>query len=157
MQGVAGSKGAQVLTYGNIAEYIAQLPNATVAYLEKDKAIPNYPPAEYVPNIEAAPPLGDKSSFLDGGRFNLRNNMHKDDDTFTPLQFIYEASNCRLFYKKEDIYSIVGVWNRVEKVVWGNGICVEGSSVETDDTMPGGAYDTVPFGDSARPNVEMDP
>ncbi|PQE32043.1 peptidase S41 family protein [Rutstroemia sp. NJR-2017a WRK4] len=157
MQGVAGSKGAQVLTYGNIAEYIAQLPNATTAYLEKDQAIPNYPPAEYIPNIVAAPPLGDRSSFLDGGRFNLRNNMHKDDDTFTPLQFIYEASNCRLFYKKEDIYSIVGVWNRVEKVVWGNGTCVEGSSVEADNTMPMGAYDTVPFGDSALPNVEMEP
>jgi hypothetical protein len=157
MQGVAGSKGAQVMTYNNIADYIAQLPNATAAYLKNDKAIPNYPPAEYIPNIEVDPPLGTKSSFLDGGRFNLRNNMHKGDDTSTPLQFIYEASNCRLFYKKEEIYSIVGLWDRVEKVVWGNGTCVKGSSVEADDTMPVGAYDTVPFGDSALPNVEMKP
>lgn len=156
MQGVAGSKGAQVLTYSTIADYITRLPNATAAYLHKDKTLPAYPPAEYIPNILDDPPLGSADTFFTHGRFNLRNAMHKEDETSTPLQFQYEASNCRLFYTKNDMYDVSGLWKRVEKVVWGGKSCVEDSSVEDDDTMPTGAYDTVPFSDSALPNIEQE-
>lgn len=92
---------------------------------------------------------------MSNGRFNLRNNMHDDDETFTPLQFQYEAANCRLFYTKEDIYDITGLWMRVQSVAWRGQPCVEGSAITDDDTMPAGAYDTVPFGNSALPNVEL--
>jgi hypothetical protein len=40
-------------------------------------------------------------------------------------------------------------------VAWGNGKCVSGSSVNEDDTMPSGAYDTVAFGQSAISKISL--
>lgn len=79
--------------------------------------------------------------------------MHDGDETQTPLQFIYEASNCRLFFTAEDQYDISNLWTRVANVAWGNGKCVEGSTVTDDNSFPDGAYDTVSFGKSAYSNV----
>ncbi|CAD6442926.1 3be7d645-f545-49a8-9f74-de9323dcc10e [Sclerotinia trifoliorum] len=154
-QGVCGSKGAQVLTYSSIASHIEALPDAQASYLQKGLRLPDYPAPEYIPNINANVSLGFTSTLMSGGRFNLRNNMHDGDETFTPLQFQYEAANCRLFYTKDDIYDITGLWMRVQSVVWRGQPCVAGSTIVDDDTMPAGAYDTVPFGDSALPNIEL--
>ncbi|KAF7948805.1 hypothetical protein EAE96_007993 [Botrytis aclada] len=154
-QGVGGSKGAQVLTYNGIASHLEALPDAQAAYLQKGLELPDYPAPEYIPNIKGNVPLGSKSKLMSGGRFNLRNNMHDDDETFTPLQFQYEAANCRLFYTKNDIYDITGLWMRVQSVVWRGQPCVSSSTITDDSTMPSGAYDTVPFGDSALPNIEL--
>lgn len=135
--------------------HIKALPNAQASYLQKGLKLPDYPAPEYIPNIQANASLGSTSTLMSNGRFNLRNNMHDDDETFTPLQFQYEAANCRLFYTKEDIYDITGLWMRVQSVAWRGQPCVEGSAITDDDTMPAGAYDTVPFGNSALPNVEL--
>ncbi len=40
-------------------------------------------------------------------------------------------------------------------MAWGDGKCVSGSSVNDDDTMPSGAYDTVPFGPDAISNLSL--
>ncbi|KAI9646254.1 hypothetical protein NHQ30_005694 [Ciborinia camelliae] len=154
-QGVCGSKGAQVLSFNGVVSEIEALPDAQASYLQKGLPLPDYPAAEYMPNIKANASLGSTSTLMSRGRFNLRSSMHAGDETFTPLQFQYEAANCRLFYTKEDIYNITGLWARVQSVVWGGQPCVAGSSINDDDTMPSGAYDTVPFGDSALPNVEL--
>ena len=83
--------------------------------------------------------------------------MHDGDETQTPLQFIYEASNCRLFCTAADIYDISNAWSRVANVVWGNGFCVPGSSIELDNTFPSGAYDTVPFSPLVMSTVVQPP
>ncbi|RAL60784.1 hypothetical protein DID88_009889 [Monilinia fructigena] len=154
-QGVCGSKGAQVLTFGNIVSHIKALPDAQIFYLKKGLRLPGYPAAEYFPNIKAKASLGSTSALISYERFNLRSNMHDGDETSTPLQFQYEAANCRLFYTEEDIYDISGLWKRVQSVVWRGQPCVEGSTITDDDTITSHPYDTVPFGSLALPNVEL--
>jgi hypothetical protein len=153
MQGVAGSKGAQVYTFGTIAAIATQLPAALLAMVEKGLTPPPFPPLEYVPSVFGNFPLGNSTVLASGSRFNLRNNMHDGDTTYTPLQFTYEAANCKLFYTPTDIYEITGLWERVAEVAWGTGKCVSGSSVNADDTFPANPYDTVPFAASAYSTV----
>lgn len=81
--------------------------------------------------------------------------MHDGDTTFTPLQFIYEPSNCRLFYTIDDIYDIGKTWTRVADAAWGNGPCVPGSSLNLNNTISQGAYDTVPFSSSVVSAVDQ--
>ncbi|KAB8297035.1 hypothetical protein EYC80_002433 [Monilinia laxa] len=154
-QGVCCSKGAQVLTFSNIVSHIKALPDAQISYLRKGLRLPDSPAAKYFPNIKAMASLGSTLELMSYGRFNLRSNMHDGDKTATPLQFQYEAANCRLFYTEEDIYDISGLWRRVQSVVWRGQPCVEGSAITDDDTITSHPYDTVPFGSSALPNVEL--
>ncbi|PQE15305.1 peptidase S41 family protein [Rutstroemia sp. NJR-2017a BVV2] len=88
---------------------------------------------------------GSKGTQAASSRFNFRNNMPSNSTSNTPLQFIYESSNCRLFYLKSDLYQIEGLWSRVRDVVWGNGSCVQGSTVRDGDKFPGNAGDTVEY------------
>lgn len=142
-------------TFNTIASHIKALPDAQLSYLQKGLRLPDYPAAKYIPNVTAEAPLGSTSTLMSYGRFNLRNNMHDGDGTFTPLQFQYEAANCRLFYTKEDIYDISGLWRRVQSAVWRGQPCVEGSAITDNNTITSHPYDTVPFGSSALPNVEL--
>lgn len=153
MQGVAGSKGAQVYAYGDIAQIINSLPAALEDIIAQGISPPALPAPMYRLDPSGDFPLGDPTTMAQGTRFNLRNNMHDGDASFTPLQFQYEATNCRLFYTAADQYDITGLWERVADVAWGNGKCVAGSTINADDTFPKNAYDTVPFGKSAYSSV----
>ena len=153
MQGVAGSKGAQVFTYGYVQGEmltIVELYNATDAPL--------------VPTLEAFfetfandPPLGPSLSGPENaGRFNLRNNFNSSDPSEVPLEFIYEAANCRLYYQPQDLFDITGLWDRVADVTWSGKKCVRGSTVSADDTMPSYSWQTLPFGPGAAANFTLD-
>lgn len=64
-------------------------------------------------------------------------NMYPVWGREVPLQFVYEAASCKLFYTWEDLTSAVGLWDRVAEVTWGRGRCVKGSTTERDDRMGG--------------------
>ncbi|GAB1736596.1 hypothetical protein NU219Hw_g8223t1 [Hortaea werneckii] len=60
---------------------------------------------------------------------NFRNNIRQGDDTLTPLQFIYEAADCRFFYTPEMYARQEAIWERVYQWAWGDeDVCIEGSS-----------------------------
>jgi len=92
---------AEVYTYGNIAEILTKSDQ-----LDKDShgTLPPYTgPPEY--NISLAdPPLGPSLSLH--GRFNLRNNYNSTSPSEIPLQFVYEATNCRVWYQPGDLVAI---------------------------------------------------
>ncbi len=155
MQGVAGSKGGQVYGYDVIASIASVIPTALEILETKNISPPPLPSSEFFIDIDAESPLGVTDQVLMGSRINLRNSMHEGDASQTPLQFVYEASNCKLFYTAADQYEISGLWKRVANVAWGNGTCVPGSTVTKDNSFPAGAYDTVPFGKSAYSTVEQ--
>ncbi|KAB8294146.1 hypothetical protein EYC80_009589 [Monilinia laxa] len=158
MQGVAGSKGSEVLTFGQIDEYLAQIDEVIANLTLKSIPIPAAPPASSLPLGSALSwPLGNSTTQGTGSRFNFRNNMHQNDSSYTPLQYIYEASNCRLFYTKEDVYDIQGLWKRVVNTVWGDGKCVEGSTTTKDRSFPSGAGNTVGYSDAVDSRVILDP
>jgi hypothetical protein len=61
------------------------------------------------------------------GNLNLRNEYDPEDGE-TPLQFVYEAAECRLFYTLENYLERETVWQAAAKAMFGGGRCVEGST-----------------------------
>ena len=61
------------------------------------------------------------------GNVNFQNNIRKGDTSYTPLQFVYEASDCRFFYTPQMIVDQSKVWSQVynaETIPWN--VCPSG-------------------------------
>jgi hypothetical protein len=86
--------------------------------------------------------------------FNLRNNIRFGDKSDTPLQFVYEAADCRLWYTKDMLTDITAVWQKVADVAWGGmkGLCVAGSTGQPTSVSGGGANSTA-FGNGTVASV----
>jgi hypothetical protein len=54
-----------------------------------------------------------------------------------PLQFRYEAANCRLFYTWDMARDITALWKAVAGVAWRGRKCAPGSTTNSDRTMGG--------------------
>jgi hypothetical protein len=123
---------------GNIADIINIIKT-------NNGSVPSPPSSTWIPSTNS-PPLG--APFTQTSPLlNFQNQYKQGDDSQTPLQFIYEASNCRLFYTQEDLFDITVTWTRVASVAWGDGTCVPGSTLNSNNTIsvwtPANA--TVPF------------
>ncbi|KAI5205790.1 hypothetical protein E4T39_02813 [Aureobasidium subglaciale] len=60
---------------------------------------------------------------------NTRDAIRKGDEDATPLQFVYEATECRIFYTPAMVVDQSAVWKTVADTVWGTGnACVVGSN-----------------------------
>ncbi|TGO32662.1 hypothetical protein BHYA_0298g00100 [Botrytis hyacinthi] len=157
MQGVAGSKGSEIPTFSQIGSYLTQVPQIIAKLTLNLLSIPSTPSTASIP-LGAITPwlLGDSTYQAANSRFNFRNNMHQSDSSSAPLQFIYEASKCRLSYKKKDMYDMQGFWKRSEKTLWGNVKCVEGSTATVERSFPSGAEDTVGYLSAVESKVVVD-
>ncbi len=66
-------------------------------------------------------------------RVNSLDNLRKPrpdltyDQANTPLEFVYEAADCRLFDTIESVSSPTWAWKLAVDAKWGNGSCVESS------------------------------
>lgn len=59
--------------------------------------------------------------------FNLKDSIRKGEDT--PLQFVYEPADCRIFYTHNTVYNYINLWNYVIDAVYRNpSLCVSGSA-----------------------------
>ncbi|KAI4091090.1 MAG: hypothetical protein LQ344_004318 [Seirophora lacunosa] len=59
--------------------------------------------------------------------FNLKDSIRKGEDT--PLQFVYEPADCRIFYTHNTVYNYMNLWNYVIDAVYRNpSLCVAGSA-----------------------------
>ncbi|THX69190.1 hypothetical protein D6D08_06082 [Aureobasidium pullulans] len=60
---------------------------------------------------------------------NSRDGIREGDETGTPLQFVYEPSDCRIFYTPAMVVDQSAVWRTVADTVWGQSdACVAGSN-----------------------------
>jgi hypothetical protein len=144
------------LPFSSIEDYRFLLTDALTVMEKNNVPIPADPPAQYIPpDIYSPTPLGSKAKFLTDSRFNLRNAVRDGDSSQTPLQFVYEACNCRLFYQTADLYDITGVWMRAAAVAWGSAKCVSDSTVNSDGSMGAKATDTVPWSDKVNSKVSL--
>lgn len=137
MQAVGAVKGANVYTY----DYLLQL--ATEAYTDapksEKKAYQNQWGEAFAGVTQAITrsiPSGDGAH---DARVNIRNNIRKGDKSLTPLQFVYEAADCRLFYTAEQIVNQALVWKAAYNSYWGDGACVKGSTNQVS-SKPGVNY-----------------
>jgi hypothetical protein len=59
--------------------------------------------------------------------FNLRDQMRPED--LTPLQFRYEASDCRLYYAPKNVYNMSQLWRDAATATWDDTtLCVPDST-----------------------------
>ncbi|KAL8988066.1 MAG: hypothetical protein Q9177_002799 [Variospora cf. flavescens] len=59
--------------------------------------------------------------------FNLKDSIRRGEDT--PLQFVYEPADCRIFYTHNTVYNYMNLWNYVIDAVYRNpSLCVSGSA-----------------------------
>ncbi|KAF2005034.1 hypothetical protein P154DRAFT_530723 [Amniculicola lignicola CBS 123094] len=130
MQGVAGSKGAQVLTFKEVYE------EANLTYHSLQGTVSNLDSTELGKLVNSVRPLNRAAA----AGINLRDNMRMNDDSGIPLEFIYEAADCRLFYSAEMIRDPVAVWKKTVDAHWGDAkaTCVGGSTGHKS-SLSGGA------------------
>ncbi|KAJ5595511.1 Interphotoreceptor retinol-binding [Penicillium hispanicum] len=123
MQGVGGVKGGQSLGINYINGYIQQANQ--LIQKSANTSSPLLTPSEWKKFNESSPSMA--SSFAWSGNLNLRNE-YDPDDSQTPLQFVYEAAECRLFYTFENYLQQETVWQAAAKAMFGGGACVKGST-----------------------------
>lgn len=59
---------------------------------------------------------------------NFRDGIRDGDESETPLQFVYEPSDCRILYTKAMTVDVTAIWNAVAGTTWGGkSHCVAGS------------------------------
>lgn len=64
---------------------------------------------------------------------NAADGIRKGDDTQTPLQFVFEAAECRIWYTVPMIFDVSTVWAAAANTRWGNGTCNAGKGWDSDD------------------------
>ena len=109
MQFASGSRGAQ--SYYNLdldADIeVAQILNSSIAPLPQDSS--------------------DIDFYINYAQFNIKDSIRKDENF--PLQFGYEAADCRIFYTTWTVYNFENLWNYVIDVFFRNPeLCINGAA-----------------------------
>lgn len=123
MQGVGGVKGGQSLTINYINGYIQQA-NKLISDAANSSS-PILSQDEWRKFNESSPSL--ELTYSWDGNLNLRNE-YDPDDSDTPLQFVYEAAECRRFYTLDNYVQQETVWQSAAQSMFGDGGCVKGST-----------------------------
>jgi hypothetical protein len=70
----------------------------------------------------------------DGG-VNVRDGLRQNDTSETPLQFVYEEADCRLYYTPEMTVDATAMWRAAADAAWGtNGKCVTSGTYGARDS-----------------------
>ncbi|KIX98902.1 uncharacterized protein Z520_05363 [Fonsecaea multimorphosa CBS 102226] len=111
MQAIGGVKGSQVFTFVGLMVPgwvdLFHSPNNTFLGLANGTIWENF---TYEPVLRTIDLLG--------GGVNGRNHFRIGDQTDTPLQFVYEAADCRIWYTREMQYDPTFTWSRVATVAF---------------------------------------
>lgn len=127
MQSVAGSKGAQVWYWDDMYDLAAGVYVSLPEYQEQLNE------TDLGKLVFAQRPLM-RTAWQANGKaassINLRDNIRMNDEGQTPLEFVYEAADCRVFYTPEMIRDVEAVWRKTVDARWGDAkkVCVEGST-----------------------------
>jgi hypothetical protein len=123
MQTASGNRGAR-----SYDTYSLDLDMATAREIDEQVEV----------NVNATvPEVRDPSIFIKYAQFNLRDQIRKDDTT--PLQFKYEAADCRIYYTLANVYNMTRLWHDVSTAAFqDSSLCVEGSTgfSTTNNTNP---------------------
>lgn len=141
MQAIGGVKGSQVYQYRLLAHDVifAYLNADNLGYTNVTNAIetskslgPMANDSDYIIFRGAHAGVGSES--LSDFQINYQNNVAENDTSYTPLQFVYEAADCRLWFQNNHIYNIQNLWYTVAGQAFGLNntevfsLCVQGST-----------------------------
>ncbi|KAK8248198.1 peptidase S41 family protein-like protein [Phyllosticta capitalensis] len=132
MQAVGGVKGTNNFYWQDIkywAREAYELANHEEQVKWNQSFEDNY--RSYVPMNRAAQSPG----------VNVRDGIRQGDETNTPLQFVYEEADCRIFYTAEMTLDVTAIWKAAADSKWGTiSSCVAGiGSVDASSATDSGA------------------
>ena len=114
MQAPSGTRGAIV--------YTTQGLDADIDLTQTILTQRNSPNANFLPNRTEALDV-----YVLYASINLRDQVRKGETT--PLQFAYEAANCRIFYTPQTVFNYTALWQYAADAIWSKpNLCVEGST-----------------------------
>lgn len=114
MQAPSGSRGAR--------DYYTDSLDANINFVQQILANQSSPEVNFLPNRTEALDV-----FVTYADINLRDQIRKDDTI--PLQFAYEAADCRIFYTPQTVYNYTALWQYAANAIWTNpSLCVSGST-----------------------------
>jgi hypothetical protein len=109
MQAPSGNRGAAYYTSGDIDINI------------------NYTESINTTTVDHLPIRTDNDFYITRLGVNLRDQIRKSE--YVPLQFLYEAANCRIFYTPQTIYNYTNLWNYAANAIYSKPeLCVRGST-----------------------------
>ncbi|KAI1422379.1 hypothetical protein F5Y12DRAFT_624388 [Xylaria sp. FL1777] len=112
MQGVGNTRGARLMPTSILDNNIEVT----------QEILGSSPDANFLPNRTEAVDV----FILDGG-VNLRDQVRKGETT--PLQFVYEAADCRIYYTPQTILNYTALWTFAANAIAANPpLCVAGST-----------------------------
>ncbi|KAF2458618.1 hypothetical protein BDY21DRAFT_301633 [Lineolata rhizophorae] len=131
MQGVSGTKGANVLDTTSIQSF------AAIPF----QFAPDEATADYYDSTALGALFNGTQLPLRAGaggsfpfRINFRNALRQGDESGTPTHFIYDAADCRFWYTPEMIQDVRNVWVGAAHNMWHGGACIDGSTNHPSST-----------------------
>lgn len=130
MQTVGGSKGGEVIPMSAISQISAAILKMTkVANLtDVDTAAIE----EVASADELLTRAGDQNS-----RIQLQDQIRKGDSSGSPLQYIYEAADCRLWYTAKTLFEPQAAWAAAWTAFTDNSKCIKGSTNQSTSISGG--------------------
>ncbi|KAF2801134.1 hypothetical protein K505DRAFT_412423 [Melanomma pulvis-pyrius CBS 109.77] len=121
IQAVTGSKGSEVHRVGTLPEFGSAILSITSRIGAK---VPTSPKLQQLANItQLIVRAGDSHT-----RIQTQDQLRKGDTTGTPLEFIYEAADCRIFYTGSTWWDPNLAWKAAWDAFVDDTKCVEGST-----------------------------
>jgi hypothetical protein len=139
MQAIGGTKGSMTLTFDVIQGLALQSFNLAAVQSEKMVEMLN---TTIINTLAYPQQLLNRVSYSNGGtiaQINAADNFRNGDASETPLEFVYEAADCKIFYTAEMVANVEETWKAVATAKWGKGGCVPGST-GAPSSISGGVY-----------------
>jgi hypothetical protein len=125
-QAVGGVKGTNDFPW----TYIQALAQFTVTDLSSSPAEAAYLNTTELNEYWSSVPF-DRASIGSAYNVNFRDGIRDGDKTLTPLQFRYEAADCRILYTKEMTVDVTAIWKAAADSTWGGkSHCIAGDVSE---------------------------
>lgn len=75
------------------------------------------------------PSRDDTGMWINYAGINIRDQLRKGDDSDIPLQFKYDAADCRIYYTIDNVYNMSRLWRDAAAATWDDtSLCVDDSA-----------------------------
>ena len=122
-QAVGGVKGTNNFPWSLIQSYAELVVSGINSTVEESQQLNKTELGDYWSSVPFA-----RNTIGNAMNVNFRDGIRDGDKTNTPLQFVYEASDCRILYTKAMTVDVTAIWSAVAETAWGGkNHCVAGS------------------------------
>lgn len=123
IQPITGSKGGEVVPVNTFPTYASLMLNVTNA-IKLNSVKSSDATLQTLASVnQVGIRIGDSSS-----RVQSQDQVRKGDKSATPLQYIYEAADCRIFYTAETFSDPDAAWKQAWTAFSDSSKCVDGST-----------------------------